>query len=113
LPAITPFPFTVPSALLSHIPDDQATRVKTSSSLSLTFDRAIDLDRLNDAFSITPEITGLWTLEGNTATFTPDDTFFAANTQYTVTIRPTATSTAGDLLMQEPYQFSFTTADRE
>lgn len=76
-------------------PEDGATGVDVTSSISATFSE--DMDTSTVSFAITPEITGSYTWTDNTVTFIPDSELDYEQT-YTVTISSSATDAAGNEL---------------
>jgi len=88
-------PDTTPPTITAVLPEDGATDVPASTTISATFSEAMNKTSTEAAFSITPTLAGAFTWDGNTMTFTPD-AYLAFSTEYTVTIAATATDLAGN-----------------
>ncbi|MBK9055856.1 MAG: Ig-like domain-containing protein [Chloroflexi bacterium] len=108
LPAATTF---VPPFLLEHTPGKNATNVSPAISLVFNFDRPIDPTSVQAAITITPTITGAFTLEGNSLIFVPSEGYLHPSTTYRVKLATTALSAEGKPLLLTPYRFSFTTGE--
>ena len=112
-------PDTTPPTITAVLPEDGATDVPASTTISATFSEAMNKTSTEAAFSITPTLAGAFSWDGNTMTFTPD-AYLAYSTGYTVTIAATATDLAGNGLdgnengtaegsPTDDYNWSFTT----
>jgi hypothetical protein len=88
-------PDTTPPTITAVLPEDGATDVPVSTTISATFSEAMNETSAEAAFSITPTVAGTFSWDGNTMTFTPD-AYLAFSTEYTVTIAATATDLAGN-----------------
>ena len=108
LPLPQPFTFTTPPAILSAAPNQGSAH--PTSRLAVQFDRPMDQTAVETAVSIDPPITGAFTWSDNTLTFQPENGYFATGTKYTVTIAPSPAAD-GELVMHEPYSWSFTTGE--
>jgi len=85
------------------------TAVTTTSSLSMTFSREMNRTLVESAFSLSPNIPGIFSWSGNTLTFKPS-TQLAAGTVYTATIGENAHDINGKKLDCGMYRWVFTTA---
>jgi hypothetical protein len=110
---------TTPPTITAVLPEDGATDVPVSTTISATFSEAMNKTSTEAAYSLTPTVSGAFTWDGNTMTFTPD-AYLAFSTEYTVTIAATATDLAGNGLdgnengtaegsPTDDYNWSFTT----
>ena len=86
--------------------------VLCNSPVVLNFNWDMDAELTEAAFSIEPAISGKirWEDQNYRMIFTPDETY-ATSTKYTVRLNTTAAHPDG-LTLQEPFEFSFTTNDR-
>jgi len=98
--------FTPPS-ILRTLPEDKSTGVPVTTSISITFSEEMDHTSVQRAFSIHPDITGNFSWEGNTITFTPGISLLSA-TEYTIRISQEAKDIHGNHILTE-YSFSFQT----
>jgi hypothetical protein len=104
----------LPLTVSSYGPTDGQTGVPIDAVVTATFDRAIDPDSLDGAFTLVPDggtaVAGTVDLsdDGRTATFTPDDPLTHA-TEYTATLTGNVTTTDGARL-QGQVTWTFTTA---
>jgi hypothetical protein len=102
---------TTPPTVQSTVPDNNATGVAVTTTVSATFDEAIDPATVNNtSFFVTngvDNVIGTLNVSGSTATFTPSAAL-ADNTVYTATLTA-ATDLAGNPLAAD-YTWSFTTA---
>ena len=98
-----------PPTVMSIIPDDLATQVPRSGSISITFSEPV-LPASISTTSITfsPTVAGTVSYTGNTATFTPT-TPLAPTTVYVATVTTAVTDPAGNN-MAAPFSWTFTTA---
>ncbi len=95
--------------ILSVFPPNGSTNVPLQASIGATFSMPMNQTSVNNAFSISPSIPGVFSWTGNTFAFTPSVPL-AANTTYTVTIANTATGTNG-LPLLNTYTWSFTSGN--
>lgn len=79
------------------------------TKLSVTFDRPMDEDSVERAFTIYPSIAGSFSWDDNTVTFVPTGDGFSRQTTYEVRLGTEARSFFFRNL-EEPITFSFTTA---
>ena len=79
-------------------PEDGATKVSRTTTISATFSEAMNTTSVHDAFSITPYVLGAFSWDdGTMMTFEPDEKL-ASKTTYTVTISTKAEDLAGNNL---------------
>ncbi len=109
LPVPEPMVFNTPPPILSRAPAGQSTH--PAQPLVIEFDRPVDQTTTTAALTIEPETAGQITWQANKLIFQPDNGHFAPNSRYTITLAPTATDTAGNPLVIDPYQWTFGTAD--
>lgn len=83
--------------------------VHPMTTIRLTFDRLMDETTTAAAFQMTPSISGTITWDETTLIFEPAEGYLATNTNYTVTLHPTATDLNGETVLQRPYSWSFHT----
>lgn len=102
-----PFSFTTPPPILSHTP--QSDNANPLSPLEIRFDRLMDEAATEAALQIDPPVEGSFSWFETTLRFRPSAGFFDENSSYTVTVDATAVSADGDLIMDEPLVWSFTT----
>ncbi|MCA9931724.1 MAG: Ig-like domain-containing protein, partial [Anaerolineales bacterium] len=109
LPQPEPFTFTTPAAVLSATPG--VTSAHPASPIVIQFDRPMNQAATETAVTIDPPTTGTFSWEENALHFVPENGYFQKNTQYTVTIAPTATGADGEIVLHDPYSWTFTTSD--
>ena len=102
---ITP-PDTTPPTITITSPSNGATNVATSAAVSVTFSEAMENTLTQNAFSISPAVSGAFSWSDNTMTYTPSVSLNFATT-YNITIGTGAKDSAGNAL-SFPYTFSFT-----
>ncbi len=83
--------------------------VSTSSKISMTFNRDMDKNSVQSAFTASPNIPGSFSWNDKTMTFTPTSSL-TAGTIYTVTIGSTSVDTTGLHLDCGMYSWQFTTS---
>lgn len=98
---------TIRPQIDSHSPISDAVDVPWNSIINMSFTENMDHNSVENAFSITPSITGNFSWEGNNLTFIPEGELSTA-TLYTVTIDSIAMDTAGNTLTSD-YTWQFTT----
>ncbi len=81
--------------------------ISVHTNINITFNKQMNKQSVEDAFSINPSVTGIFNWEGNKVIFTPDMPL-AYQTKYTVTLSQVATD-LGDLTLPVVLKFSFTT----
>jgi N-acetyl-anhydromuramyl-L-alanine amidase AmpD len=93
----------------SHFPHDGAGTVPVYKSISVTFDRPMDISSTQNAFSVTPVTAGVftWSNDATMLTFKPS-VFLLSATPYRVTISTAARGAGGGSLSQ-PFTLDFTT----
>jgi PGF-CTERM protein len=101
-------PDETPPTITDVSPDDGATKVSRTTTISATFSEAMNTTSVKEAFSV-DGVTGEFSWNGNTVTFTPDANL-AYSTKYTVTISTAAKDEAGNPLAA--YSWSFTTKSK-
>ncbi|RJS68020.1 hypothetical protein CW696_09545, partial [ANME-2 cluster archaeon] len=98
---------TTAPTVTGHTPTDGETDVSISTDITVTFSDAMNQTSAQDAFSIDPDVDGLFDWDDDTMTFTPDDDL-EYNTTYEVTIKTEAESSGGANLAEES-KWKFTT----
>ena len=103
---------TAPSAptVVNHVPSSDATGVSTSTSIQVTFSEPMDQTSTQNAFTISPSVSGsfTWTVGDTVMTFTPNASL-AQGTLYTISISAAAQSKTAKSLV--PCSWSFQTAN--
>lgn len=95
-------------SVVSTTPENSATNVAINSSITVTFSDAISDTTVSDTtFTVSPSVTGNFTVTGASVTFKPDSDL-SANTEYMVTLTTGIGAVAGSILKKD-YSFSFTT----
>ncbi|GLI37229.1 Ig-like domain-containing protein [Geobacter hydrogenophilus] len=93
------------------LPANGDTNVGTTTPIVITFSEPMNNPSVESAFSLVPQggnsITGAFSFNGSTATFTPSSPL-AANMTYTATIAASAKDTAGNSLGSD-HAWTFTT----
>jgi hypothetical protein len=89
----------------NHYPQGQDVPVNTT--ISVTFSVDMDHTTTENAFSILPNVNGVFSWNGKTLIYTPYQ-YVSGNTTYKVTINTNATSTSGEHL-QTPHTWEFKT----
>ena len=111
-PHLSYFAVTLPDiispAVSSTNPANNAADVQVYRTINISFSEAMNKNSAQTAFSINPSVSGAFSWDGNTMTFTPSS-LLALSTAYTVTIGTGAKDLAGNSLAS-PYSFSFTTS---
>jgi uncharacterized repeat protein (TIGR01451 family) len=77
------------------VPD--ATNVPTNARIEITFSKPMNKTETQRAFSITPQVSGNFSWNGNTLIFTPDKPL-AKGQKYIIKIEPYAKDTVGNLI---------------
>jgi len=99
-------PSNVPT-VLSASPTGMS--VSTGSKISVTFNRDMDQNTVQSAFTISPYVPGTFSWNGKTMTYTPNNPL-SAGAYYTVTVGNTALDSTGQRLDCGIYSWRFTTA---
>ncbi|MDM8001839.1 MAG: Ig-like domain-containing protein, partial [Bacteroidota bacterium] len=95
-------------SVVSTTPENSATNVAINSSIAVTFSDAISDTTVSDTtFTVSPSVTGTFTVTGASVIFKPDSDL-SANTEYMVTLTTGIGTVAGSILKKD-YSFSFTT----
>lgn len=95
----------LPVLLLSSTPVGEITSLQTP--ITITFGQLMNHTSVENAFSISPPVRGVFSWEGNTMTFTPTNSLSSGET-YTVTIPKEITDLQGNSMIV-PYSWQFTT----
>lgn len=90
--------------IINHTPS--GTDVPVTTTITVTFSEAMNHTSAENAFSVSPSVSGSFSWSGNTMTFTPSS--LAYGTTYEVTIGTGAMDSAGNPL-GSPYSWEFTT----
>ncbi len=98
-----------PAKVTNSIPEDGWKGVNLKSAVKVTFDQEVDHDSAQSKFSITPEIKGSFSWDGNTMSFSPESTFLAT-TSYDVIIAKGIKSINGQDSTEE-YKLQFSTQE--
>ncbi|MCL0098945.1 Ig-like domain-containing protein, partial [Dehalococcoidia bacterium] len=97
----------IPPTVVATSPEADDTEVLIDTNIEVTFSEAMDTGSAEGAFSISPDVSGVFSWLDNTMTFNPDENL-AYNTTYTVTIGTGAMDLAGNP-MAVAHSWSFTT----
>jgi len=92
--------------IIDHAPT--GTQVPVTTIISATFSEAMNQTSSENAFSISPMVSGLFTWSGDTMIFTPN-LVLEYDTTYNVTITTEAEDLAGNNL-ESPFNWQFTTS---
>ena len=99
-----------PPTVTGTEPKDQSTGVALDAKISITFSEEMDHLSVQSAFSISPNVTGNFTWNGSTMTFTPNSELMPGTT-YFVKVEKSARDAHGNALANV-YSFSFITKER-
>ena len=104
-------PDSVPPSLVGHFPADQQKNIPVYKSISLSFDRPMDVTLTSAATTVTPAIpvSIQWSADTRTLTLVPTGNL-ANNTWYKVDVSAGAKSVGGAAL-RTPVSFQFLTGD--
>jgi N-acetyl-anhydromuramyl-L-alanine amidase AmpD len=104
-------PDSVPPVLVSHYPADQALNIPVYKSITLSFDRPMDVTLTSTATTVTPAVPASiqWSADARTLTLVPTGKM-ANNTWYKVEVGAGAKSVGGAAL-RLPAAFWFLTGD--
>jgi len=91
----------------SVAPSNGATGIASGANVTVTFSESMNESVTQEAFTISPAVSGDFSWSGNTMTFAPD--ILAYNTEYTCTVSTDAKDPAGNYLAST-YTWSFKTA---
>ncbi len=112
MPPVGPLHFTTFPPVISVTPaPGQA--VSPFTSIQVTFDREMDRETTEEAFTINPPVPGKFTWEETTLTFQPEEGYLQEFTSYTVTINTSARGDDGEPILNHPYTWSFQTGQLE
>jgi len=105
----TPVVERIESNVLSTFPSNNEALVSVKSVIKVVLDKGVDVDVLQDSFSITGGVQGTWLVDENskTATFTPTEELAYAET-YTVTMVASPATETGSVLSTD-YSWKFIT----
>ena len=92
----------------AEVPDDTATEVSASSSISIGFSNSMNLDDVEDHFLISPAVEGALSWRGDSLVFTPSERL-AAGMRYTISL--TGAHDAEGNLLGDTSSFSFVVQD--
>jgi parallel beta-helix repeat protein len=95
----------LPITILDHSPKGDS--VSLRNNIWVKFDRTMNRETAKDAFSIAPEVNGIYAWDENKLTLMPGGSL-SPGTKYTVTISEIAKDSRGNNL-KLPYKWSFTT----
>ena len=98
-------PDTSPPTIVSYSPS--GTDVAVYTNISVSFSEPMNKSSAQNAFSISPNVSGSFSWAGNQMIFNPSSNL-SYETTYTITISTTAQDLAGNNL-QSPYTWQFTT----
>ena len=108
LEAYSSGPDTTPPSITAHLPT--GTSVPVDTTISVTFSEMMNQTSVENAFSVSPSVSGSLGWDGNKMVFTPSSNL-AYETTYTVTINTSAEDLADPPNnLQSPYSWDFTTA---
>lgn len=107
LPLLDPIEFTTSPAIQWAGPEPG--NVSPENAISIQFDRPMDPETTEAAFSVTPDMAGSFAWEETTLYFYPDSGYLGEDQQYEVTLAPTALAADGSEILDIPYSWTFTT----
>ncbi len=93
--------------ITSTNPADGATGVSVNSNITITFSASMDAATAEQAFSVSPNVNGSFSWNGNSMVFDPSSAL-GWSVEYTVTVASSAQSAEDDSL-GAAYSFTFTT----
>ena len=98
--------------VVGNYPAHAAAGVSTASSVALQFSEPMDENSVQAAFAASPAVGGTfsWSAAGDTLSFTPNPSGFAAQTNITVTVGRAARGAISGKTMIAPYSLMFQTA---
>lgn len=99
---------TQPPTIARTVPENGAADVSINATITITFSEAMDKDSVQQAFRISPNISGSVSWSSDSIFVFSPDVNFDPSTTYTVTITAAARDRAGNHLSAE-YIFRFTT----
>jgi outer membrane lipoprotein-sorting protein len=102
--------FTTPSPIHSVEPQPWET-IYPGEDISISFEFDMNIESVEQAFSIDPPIEGEFDSHSQRISFRPVGGFLEGNTTYTVTIDTSALDSQDRPVLSEPYQYSFTTTE--
>jgi N-acetylmuramoyl-L-alanine amidase len=107
------FDTTIAPIILSHFPIESPDSVQVSTVIKISFNRSMNKESVENAFSIIPNISGAFSWEDfdQTLVFTPDSTLDGA-ANYSVNISTLAQS-KWNVPIDSEYTFSFLTYSRD
>ena len=108
LQTVEPEEDTTPPTIIAHSPIGD--NVSIDTKIRVTFSEAMNQTSVQNAFTISPIVSGSFSWNNNTMFFTPDSNL-SYNTTYTVTIGTGAEDLAGNNLEAE-YSWVFTTGSK-
>lgn len=105
--ALVAFGRPAPLAVVGAVPADGAAGVPTASRVEVTFNRPLDEPSAEAAVTVSPAVDGFTSAAGRRLTFTPR-TGFSPDTDYVVTVGPSARDRGGRALAA-PHRVRFRT----
>jgi len=97
--------FVSPPPILTYLPDPIEVPVDIRT-IEVTFDRPMDQDRVEAAFSLSPAVPGHFSWQANTMTYHLEE-LLDYNADYTATIGQEAQDAEGTPVFQVPFSWSF------
>lgn len=97
-----------PTTQVAYLSSYPSGSVKADQPITLTFNQPMDHQSVEQAIRIEPATQVKFNWQGNQLTIVPAATTLAANTQYHVTIAPTATTATGKAI-EKPIAVTFNT----
>lgn len=92
------------------LPADNTVDIAVDNSICAVFSESVDsLTVDNSSFAVTPSLSGTFEFRGDTVRFVPSSDM-SYGTEYTVTLSPSITDTAGNKISAQ-FQWSFTTIE--
>lgn len=101
--------FETPPPILRALPR-QEEDVHPATNILVTFDRPMDEEKTASALEIVPDTAGTIVWQETTLIFRPEGGTLLENAPYTVTVGTGATGAEGELILDEPYSWSFQTS---
>ncbi len=102
---------TTPPVVLSETPANLSTNVDKNSDIYIFFSESMDIKSVQDNFSISPDVNGVYMWENNNTVFHYHLTKpLAPSTRYFVTLGENAADTSG-LKLNNEFSFTFITGD--
>jgi alpha-2-macroglobulin len=109
LPPLDPVSFQTPPPILAVRPIQGGTAIN-ENTIQIRFDRPMDERSTEAAFSIDPDVSGVFSWSETTLYFRPSG-YIVPFAEYTVTLSTDALDADGNPILVEPFQWSFESAD--